>query len=172
MTGNLHRRLAMNIRDATDADVPQILAIHNEVVTNTTAIYDETTSTIEERRAWFEARKSAGWPVIVAVDGAEVVGYASFAEWRTRWGYRYTVEHSVHVRADRRGQGIGRALVEALFPLARAKGMHVMIAGIDAQASASLHMHKKLGFEPGGTFREVGQKFDRWLDLVLLQRTL
>jgi len=172
MTGNLHRRLAMNIRDATDADVPQILAIHNEVVTNTTAIYDETTSTIEERRAWFEARKSGGWPVIVAVDGAEVVGYASFAEWRTRWGYRYTVEHSVHVRADRRGQGIGRTLVEALFPLARAKGMHVMIAGIDAQASASLHMHKKLGFEPGGTFREVGQKFDRWLDLVLLQRTL
>jgi L-amino acid N-acyltransferase len=162
----------MDIRDAIDADLPQILAIHNEVVTNTTAIYDETLSTLEERRAWFEARKRQGWPVLVAVEGADVLGFASFAEFRARWGYRYTVEHSVHVRAGRRGQGIGRTLVEALFPLARAKGMHVMIAGIDSQASASLHMHRKLGFEPGGTFREVGQKFDRWLDLVLLQRFL
>jgi L-amino acid N-acyltransferase len=162
----------MDIRDATDADLPQILAIHNEVVTNTTAIYDETVSTLEERRAWFEARKRNGWPVLVAVEGEQVLGYSSFAEWRTRWGYRHTVEHSVHVRADRRGQGTGRALIEALFPLARAMDMHVMIAGIDAQASASLHLHRKLGFEPGGTFREVGRKFDRWLDLVLLQRHL
>ncbi|MEJ1960931.1 MAG: N-acetyltransferase family protein [Gammaproteobacteria bacterium] len=99
----------MEIRDATDTDLPQILAIYNDVITNTTAIYDETLSTLEERRAWFEARKRQGWPVLVAAEGAEVLGFASFGEWRARWGYRYTVEHSVHVRTDCRGQGIGRS---------------------------------------------------------------
>ena len=160
----------MDIRDASDADLPQILAIYNDVVNTTTAIYDETVSTLEERQKWFDARRRQGWPVLVAVDGAEVLGFSSFGEWRTRWGYRYTVEHSVHVRADQRGQGIGRALVAALLPRAKTMGMHAMVAHIDAQAAASIHLHGKLGFELVGTFREVAQKFDRWLDLVVMQR--
>jgi L-amino acid N-acyltransferase len=162
----------MPIRDATAADLPEILAIHNDVVTSTTAIYDQHISSIEQRRAWFEERHGRGFPVLVAdVDGA-VVGFSSFGEWRSRWGYRYTVEHSVHVRADRRGQGFGRALIEALFPRAAALGMHVMIAHIDSEASISVRLHAKLGFEPVGTFHQVGRKFDRWLDLVAMQRTL
>lgn len=162
----------MDIRDATEADLPQILGIYNEVVTNTTAIYDRTVSTLEERRAWLEERRRQSFPVLVGESGGEVLGFSSFGEWRHRWGYRFTVEHSVHVRADCRGRGYGRALIEALFPLAAAMKMHVMVAHIDAQAAASVHLHRKLGFEHVGTFREVGHKFDRWLDLVCMQKRI
>ena len=165
-------RAAIMIRDATAADVPQILAIYNDVVENTFAIYDERVSSLKERQTWFEARRAAGLPVLVADEGGGVVGFSSFGEWRSRWGYRYTVEHSVHVRADCRGRGFGRQLIEALFPRASAMGMHVMIGHIDSLASASLQLHTKLGFEPVGTFRQVARKADRWLDLVAVQRYL
>ena len=159
----------MLIRDATAADVPQILAIYNDVVENTFAIYDERTSTLNERRAWFEGRQAAGLPVLVADEGGAVVGFSSFGEWRSRWGYRHTVEHSVHVRTDCRGRGFGRQLIEALFPRAASLGMHVMIGHIDSLALASLHLHARLGFETIGTFRQVARKADRWLDVVAVQ---
>jgi phosphinothricin acetyltransferase len=162
----------MLIRDAIASDLPEILGIYNDVVNTTTAIYDERESTLDERRAWFEDRQRRGLPVLVAEWNQEVAGYSSFGEWRSRWGYRYTVEHSVHVRADYRGRGFGCALVEALFPPAAKLGMHVMIAHIDSAATASVRLHAKLGFEMVGTFRQVASKFDRWLDLVAMQRTL
>jgi L-amino acid N-acyltransferase len=113
----------------------------------------------------------AGFPVLVAeVDGA-VAGFSSFAEYRGAWpGYRYSVEHSVHVRSDCRGRGIGAALLTALFPLAATLGKHVMVGGVDATNAVSLRMHERLGFERVAHFREVGHKFGRWLDLVFLQR--
>jgi L-amino acid N-acyltransferase len=162
----------MRIRDATNADVQAILAIYNDVVTNTTAIYDERVSTLDERQTWFDARRQKGWPVLVADLDGEVAGFSSFGEWRSRWGYRYTVEHSVHVRADCRGRGIGRALIEALFPRATAMGMHMMMAHIDSAAAASLRLHEKLGFTPIGTFREVGRLHRGWLSVVAMQKEL
>jgi L-amino acid N-acyltransferase len=163
----------MQIRDATPDDLPGILAIYNDIVATSTAIYAVQPSTLDERRAWFDTRRSAGFPILVCADGARVLGYSSFGEWRGAWaGYRHTVEHSVHVRADRRGAGIGQQLVEALFPLAAAKGMHVMIGAIDAANDGSIKFHKRLGFTEAGHFREVGRKFDRWLDLVFMQRFL
>ena len=119
-----------------------------------------------------DKRQRRGLPVLVAVSEDEVIGFSSFGEWRSRWGYRYTVEHSVHVRANRRGQGVGRVLIEALFPRAAALGMHVMIAQIDSEATVSRHLHQKLGFELVGTFRQAAHKFGRWLDLIAMQRTL
>jgi L-amino acid N-acyltransferase YncA len=162
----------MRIRDATNADVPAILAIYNDVVTNTTAIYDERVSTLDERQAWFDARRRKGWPVLVADLEGQVVGFSSFGEWRSRWGYRYTVEHSVHVRADCRGRGHGRALIEALFPRAVTMGMHMMMAHIDSAAAASLRLHEKLGFTRIGTFREVGRMHGGWLSVVAMQKEL
>jgi len=162
----------MLIRDASSADVPAILAIHNDVIATTTAIYEDRPATLEERSAWFEARRRQGWPVLVAVEDGAVAGFSSFADWRSRWGYRHTVEHTVHVCAARRGHGLGRALVEALFPRAAALGMHVMVGHIDAQMTASRELHRKLGFEVVGTFRQVGHKFGRWLDLLVVQRFL
>lgn len=162
----------MIIRDARDDDLHGILEIYNDVVMTTTAIYDETVSTLEQRRAWFEARRSQGLPVLVAEEGGEVVGFSSFGEWRARWGYRFTVEHSVHVRADCRGRGYGRVLIEALFPRAAGLNMHMMIGHIDSEAAASLRLHEKLGFERVGFYPEVAYKFDRWLNLVAVQKAI
>jgi L-amino acid N-acyltransferase YncA len=162
----------MLIRDATNADLPAILAIYNDVVANTTAIYDERPSTLDERQTWFDGRRRQGLPVLIAELDGEVVGFSSFGEWRSRWGYRYTVEHSVHVRADCRGRGFGRALIEALFPRAAALGMHMMIGHIDSAAAASLRLHEKLGFTMVGTFPEVARLRDGWLSLVAVQREI
>jgi len=162
----------MRIRDATHADLPAILAIYNEVMTNTTAIYEARPSTLEERRAWFDARRQKDLPVLVADLDGETVGFSSFGDWRSRWGYRYTVEHSVHVRADCRGRWFGRGLIEALFPRATAMGMHMMIAHIDSAAAASLRLHEKLGFKLVGTFREVGRLREGWLSVVAMQREI
>jgi len=161
----------MRIRDATKSDVPAILGIYNDVVTNTTAIYDEKPSTLEERQAWFEAR-SKNFPVLVGELNGDVVGFSTFGEWRSRWGYRFTVEHSVHVRADCRGKGFGRQLIEVLFPRAAAMNVHMMIAHIDSAAVASLRLHDKLGFKNVGTFREVGKMRGGWLSVVAMQKEI
>jgi len=163
----------VQVRDATAADLDGILTIYNEVVANTTAIYAIAPVTREDRAQWVATRERAGYPVLVAVDGAQVIGFSSFGDWRGQWnGYRFTVEHSVHVRADCRGRGVGSALIQSLFPRALAMGKHVMIGGIDAANSASLRFHARLGFTKVAEFPEVGHKFGRWLDLVFMQRFL
>jgi L-amino acid N-acyltransferase len=163
----------MLIRDAQTDDLPQILAIFNEVIATSTAVYATEPSSLAERTEWFEQRRQRGFPVLVAAEGESVLGFSSFGEFRGAWsGYRYSVEHSVHVRADARGRNIGGLLVEALFPLAGALDKHVMIAGVDAANEGSIRFHERLGFVRVGCFKEVGRKFDRWLDLVFLQRYL
>jgi L-amino acid N-acyltransferase YncA len=164
----------MMIRSANQADMPSILAIYNEVIVASTAIYFDEPVSLENRLAWFEQQRARNFPVLVAVEpDDEIVGFSAFGDWRGAWpGYRHTVEHSVHVRADRRGAGIGGQLVEALFPYAREQGKHVMIGGIDAANMASIRLHQRLGFSTVAHFREVGRKFDRWLDLVFVQRTV
>ena len=160
------------LSDATEADLPGILAIFNDVIATTTAVYREQPVTLEERKSWMESRVSQGYPVLVARDGKHVVGFASFGEFRAWPCYSNTVEHSVHVRSDVRGQGIGRSLLEALLLRAQRLGKHVIVAGIDADNAVSRRLHARLGFEEVGRFREVGRKFDRWLDLVFMQRLL
>ena len=160
----------MEIRDAGEPDLPGLLAIYTEVVATSTAIYSYVPTTLEERTAWWRARVGTGYPVLVAVDDSGVLGFSTFGDFRTWPGYRFTVEHSVHVRADTRGRGVGKELVKALFPRAAALNKHVMIAGVDAANEASIRFHERLGFEKAGHLREVGHKFDRWLDLVFLQR--
>jgi phosphinothricin acetyltransferase len=163
----------MELRDAGPGDLPGILAIYNEVITASTAVYALLPTTLEERRTWFDARVASGYPVLVAVRGGHVIGFSSFGDWRTSWpGYRYTVEHTVHVASDARGTGVGRQLLEALFPRALALGKHVMLGGIDAENQASIRFHERLGFVPVAHFREVGHKFGRWLDLVFVQKVL
>jgi len=162
----------MPIRPATEADLPAITAIFNEVIATSTAIYADDPVSLEDRASWFAQRQAAGYPVLVADDGDGVAGLASFGDFRAWPGFRHTVEHSVHVRADARGRGLGSALVAALFDPARALGKHVMIAGVDAANDGSIRMHERLGFQRGAVLREVGRKFDRWLDLEFLQKFL
>ncbi len=160
------------IRDATEADVPAILAIYNEVLTTSTAIFSETPTTLEDQLQWFRARRELGYPVLVALDDSGVLGFTSFGDFRTWPGYRYTVEHSVHVRADVRGQGVGGALMRVLLFRAATLGKHVMVAGVDADNDASIRLHQRLGFQRAGTLHQVGCKFGRWLDLTFLERVL
>jgi phosphinothricin acetyltransferase len=160
------------ITDATEADLPGLVQIYNEVIATSTAVYSSTPVTVEERRLWWQTRTGQGYPVLIAHDAGGVCGFATFGDFRAWPGYRFTVEHTVHVRADGRSRGVGTALVQALFPRARALGKHVMIAGVDAANAASIRFHERLGFEQAARLREVGYKFDRWLDLVFMQRML
>lgn len=162
----------MLIRDAEETDLPQILAIHNEVIANSTAIYAEEPVSIEDRRDWFDLRKRQGYPVLISQDDSGVIGYCSFGEFRAWPCYRHTIEHSVHIRADCRRQGIGRLLMEALIVRATGLRKHVLIGGIDADNVASRALHARLGFREVAHFRQVGRKFDRWLDLVFMQKML
>jgi L-amino acid N-acyltransferase YncA len=162
----------LRIQDATEDDLAGLLAIYNDVIATSTAIYSCDPVTLEDRRQWWRARTAQGYPVLVAHDAQGVAGFATFGDFRAWPGYRFTVEHSVHVRADGRGRGIGTLLVQALLPRAGALGKHVMIAGVDAANAAAIRFHERLGFEKCGHLREVGYKFDRWLDLVFLQRRI
>jgi phosphinothricin acetyltransferase len=162
----------IEIREAHEGDLPAILDIYNDVVATSTAIYRDEPATLDDRRSWFAARRAEGQPVLVAIEGDAVVGFAAFGGFRPWPGYRFTVEHSVHVRSGRRGQGVGAALMTPLIERATALGMHVMIAGIDADNAGSIRFHERLGFDKVAHMKQVGFKFGRWLDLVLMQRLL
>ena len=163
----------MNIRDAVEADAQRIMEIYNDAVLNTTAIWNEVTVDVENRRHWMRERQRLGYPVLVAVDSSDrVLGYASFGDFRAFDGYRHTIEHSVYVHQSARRSGIACALLAGLIARARALGKHVMVGAIEAGNEASIALHLKVGFEHCGNMKEVGTKFGRWLDLALLQLRL
>jgi L-amino acid N-acyltransferase len=164
--------VSFTISAAERAQLPGIREIYNEVIRNSTAVFSDLEVTLENREAWLDAKRVAGFPVLAAVDPSGVVGFGSFGEFRSWPGYRYSVEHSVHVRADYRGRGVGSALVRALLQEAARMQKHVMIGGIDAQNVTSIALHEKLGFKTVGELKEVAFKFGRWLDLKFMQRLI
>ena len=165
----------MRIREAGVDDVEAITALTNALISTTTYEWREAPFSVEDRRAWLAAKAAAGMPVLVADDGGDVVGWAGYGDFRDtgRWpGYRFTVEHTVHVREDHRGRGVGRRLMEALLDRALADGKRVMVAAIDASNVDSVLFHERLGFAEVGRLPGVGEKFGHRLDLVLMQRDL
>lgn len=159
----------LQVRDATDTDLPAILAIYNHAIETTTAVFSYAPHTLDMRRDWFAEKRAKGYPVLVAdLDGA-VAGFATYGPFRAWPAYRYSVEHSVYVDAAARRQGIARRLMTGLLARARAQDVHVVIGGIVAENDASLALHASLGFERVAHFRQVGYKFGRWLDLVFVQ---
>jgi L-amino acid N-acyltransferase YncA/uncharacterized cupin superfamily protein len=157
---------------AREADLGSITAIYNDVIETSTAVFSDDPVSVDNRREWWAERRARGFPVLVARDGAEVVGFGSFGDFRAWPGYRTTVEHTVHVATAHRRRGVGRLIVEALIREARRLELHVMVAGVDATNEASLALHRRLGFVEAGRFPQVARKFDRWIDLVLLQLAL
>ena len=165
----------MNVRDATEADLPAIRALYNALIPTTTVAWTEELETAEERAAWFAEQQRLGFPVLVAEDEGAVVGYGAYGWFRMdgRWpGYDRTVEHSVHVAESHWGTGVGRALVEALVDRARAAGLHVIVAAVDGDNAGSIAFHERLGFTQVARMPEVGHKFGRWLDVLYMERLL
>ncbi len=160
------------IRDATEKDLPAIRDIYNDAVRNTTAIWNEQPVDLANRLAWFNARQALGYPILVAVENDAVTGYASFGDWRPFEGFRYSVEHSVYVRNDQRGKGLGPRLMQVLIERARSGGKYVMVAAIESGNQASIRLHERLGFVTTGQMPQVGIKFGRWLDLTFMQLAL
>jgi len=160
------------IRPASEADLPAVLAIYNDAVATTTAIWNDHLSDLDGRRDWWQDRVSQGFPVLVAEMDDVCIGYATYGHFRPNDGYKHSRELSVYVAAQQRGKGIASRLMEALEGHARAHGVHVLIGGLEAENTASLALHEKQGFTQAGHLKQVGRKFDRWLDLVLMQKVL
>jgi L-amino acid N-acyltransferase YncA len=162
--------LTTRLAERSDADA--IRAIYNREVDEATVTLDLVPRTLEEQIEWIDEH-AGGHPAIVAVtDGGAVVGFGSLSPWRSRPAYAPTVEDSVYVHRDWRGQGVGRLLLEELVRLAGAHGFHSMMARIVGGHQASIALHAGCGFETAGVEREVGRKFGRWLDVVVMQRML
>jgi phosphinothricin acetyltransferase len=153
------------IRAASEHDLGAINDIYNHYVAHSTATFQERPETPGERAAWFRDRGEAH-PVLVAERDGEVVGWASLSPHRARSGYRHTCEVSIYLREDACGAGLGRRLLGELLERGRAAGHHVVLAGTCTEQEASMRLHRALGFEQVALFREVGRKFDRWLDVA------
>jgi L-amino acid N-acyltransferase len=157
------------IRAAEVKDLPVIVELMNETILHSTAIYDYNARTEEYVMNWFTKKQSEGMPVVVCEVDGNSVGFASYGIFRAWDAYKYSAEHSLYVKKDFQARGLGKQLLLELLRIAKQKQFHTMIAGIDALNTGSIEFHRKLGFVEVGTFREVGYKFNKWLDLVFMQ---
>jgi len=162
----------IKLRPATSNDLEKILEIVNHSILHTTANYNYDVQTLEVQTKWFEDKNAKKLPIVVADLEGEVVGFGSYGQFREKIGYQYTVEHSVYVVDHVIGKGIGSQLLTELIRLAKEQGYHCMIGAIDADNAGSIAFHERFGFTAAGTIREVGYKFDHWLDLVFMQLLL
>lgn len=168
---------SIRIRPAVRSDCPAILAIYNHAVLNTTATYDYEPRTLEHRLEWFDSHQRDKYAILVAVESSgtlaeQVVGWGSLSRYHDRPGFQFTSENSIYVAEEFRGRGIGGQLLRPLVTAARERGLHVILAAIDASNEASLRLHSRHGFVQVAHFREVGFKFGRWLDLIDMQLSL
>lgn len=163
----------MIIRKAQESDVPAITAIYNEAVIGSTATFDLEPVSVEERLVWF-SKYGGRYPLIAAEAKAsgEVIGWGCLSPYSEKDGYRFTAEHSIYVSPQYQNQGVGKALLQELLNLAQQHGFHSLIARISSENTASLNLHLGFGFVQAGVLREVGYKFDRWIDIVLMQKLL
>jgi len=150
-----------------------ILAILNEAIANSTALYDYQPRSAESMVSWFEAKARGRFPVIgIEDETGTLMGFGSYGTFRAWPAYKYTVEHSIYIDTRYRGRGLGRALLEAVIAAAIKQDYHVMVGGIDASNSVSIRLHESLGFVHCGTVAQAGFKFGRWLDLAFYQKIL
>jgi L-amino acid N-acyltransferase YncA len=163
--------LAVHVRSATVEDAPAVLEIYNHEVLTSTVTFDLVPRTLAEQESWITDRSGAHVVLVVEDDG-QVVGFGALSQYRERAGYATTVEDSVYVHQDHRGKGVGRLLLAELVDRATAHGFHALMAKVVGDHQASINLHAAAGFEVVGHEREVGRKFGRWLDVVLLERLL
>ena len=159
----------VEIRAAREDDVPAMLEIYNDIILNTTAVWHNDPHTLKMRQEWFVLKQEQGYPVFVAMHEEQLLGFSTIGPFRPWYGYRFTVENSVYVAASSRGKGIAKLLMQPLINAAKELGLHAIVAGIEAENEASIGLHKTFGFVEVAHFKQVGYKFDRWLDLKFLE---
>lgn len=164
--------MEITIRQANENDLEAILEIVNYSILHTTANYNYDVQTLEIQTKWLQQKHEQNFPVIVATQDNEVIGFGTYGMFREKIGYQFTVEHSIYVAPDLIAKGIGKLLMSELIELAKKQKIHTMIGGIDASNTYSIDFHKKFGFTECGIIREAGFKFDRWLDLQFMQLLL
>jgi phosphinothricin acetyltransferase len=166
---------SITLRLASPGDAEQIRQIYNYEVSNTVATFDLVPRTLDDQKRWIADRNGA-FAAIVALDPAdeigEVVGFGSLSPYKERAAYRTSVEDSVYVRRDRNGEGIGKLILMELLRVAAASGFHAVFGRISASSEASIALHRSCGFDLVGIEREVGRKFNKWLDVALMQALL
>ncbi|KSU84477.1 phosphinothricin acetyltransferase [Fictibacillus enclensis] len=160
------------IREATSNDLKDILAIYNDAILNTTAVYAYQPQTLEKRQIWYQQKRDENYPILVYEQDNKVVGFATFGPFRAWPAYKYSVEHSVYVDKEYRKKGIGTSLLKELIAIANQREYITLIAGIDAANEKSIAIHKNIGFVHAGTIKKAGFKFNRWLDLAFYQLEL
>ena len=167
-----HMLAPVSKRDATSDDIAAITAITNQAIADTTSNWNIAPTTEPIRLAWMLDRQANGQPVWVVERDREIVAFGTYGDFRANTGYRHTVEHSLYVLPHAQGAGIGRQLLDRLIEHAKSQGVHVMVACIDANNDGSRVLHERVGFVQTGLMPQVGRKFGRWLDLLIMQKTL
>lgn len=164
--------MEINIEDASTIHLPGILEIVNHAILETTAVYDYNPKSLADMELWLQEKQDNNWPVIVALQDNAVLGYATFGTFRSKEAFKYTVEHSVYINDKATGKGLGTLLLNKLIAVAKAHGHHTMIGCIDADNKGSIAFHERFGFTGCGIIKAVGFKFNRWLDMQLMQLIL
>ena len=164
--------MSIKIRSYKEDDCKSILDIINYNILNSTALYDYKPRTLETQLAIFKDKLDKNFPIIVAEENNEVIGFGYYSEFRFREAYKFTVEHSVYAHQNHLGKGIGKLLLEELILLAKKQNLHTMIGVIDSENTGSIAFHEKFGFQQAGFIKDSGYKFDRWLHSVFMQLML
>lgn len=162
----------LTIRHADTSHIPAILEIYNDAIANTTAVWINEQVDLQNRYDWLAARQKDGFPILVLLEDEQLLGYASYGAFRAFEGYKHTAELSIYIAGHARGKGAGDRLMRALLNEAAANQVHVLLGAVEAQNTASIRLHEKHGFTQTAMLPQVGRKFDRWLDLIFMQRIL
>jgi L-amino acid N-acyltransferase len=161
------------IKSCNEAQLPEILEIFNDAIINTTSVYDYQPRTMDFMADWYNSKLKANYPIIGLFGSQnELLGFGTYGPFRSRPAYKYSVEHSIYVRKDKRGKGYGKIILNEIIKSAIYQDYHVLVGGIDADNKISIKFHEKMGFEYAGTIRHAGYKFGKWLDLSFYQLIL
>ncbi|MGE7944572.1 N-acetyltransferase family protein [Lysinibacillus xylanilyticus] len=157
------------IRLMEEKDLPEVLAIYNDIILTSKAVYRYETQSLEEKKQWFKEQQASSNPLLIFDENGIVAGFATYSQFRPYPGYKHTMEHSVYVHKDHYQKGIATKLMHELIRIAEEQGVKTLVAGIDGENMSSIKAHEKLGFEYAGTIKNAGFKFGQWLDLVFYQ---
>ncbi len=165
--------MEFQLKPCTEKQLPEILAIFNDAILNSTALYEYKIRTLERMNAWYADKIKGNYPVVGAFDNnGALLGFSTYGMFRVQPAYKYTVEHSVYVRSDVRGSGLGKVLLHEIVKKAKEQNFHVLVGVIDASNAVSMKLHENEGFVLTGIMKESGYKFGKWLDAAFYQLIL